>query len=106
MKNIVINFKKDKGLVPAIIQDYKSGEVLMLGFMNSEALKKTLESRWVYFWSRSRSKLWMKGVKSGNKLKVKKILMDCDADTILIKAELAGTSVCHTGSKTCFKEVI
>lgn len=94
------------GLVPAIIQDYKSGEVLMLGFMDKEALQKTLKSGWVYFWSRSRKRLWMKGEQSGNRLKVKKILQDCDGDSILIKAELFGKGACHTGNKTCFyKEV-
>lgn len=106
MKNINIDFKQGNGLVPAIIQDYKSGEVLMLGFMNQEALQKTLESKWVYFWSRSRDKLWMKGEKSGNKLKVKEIFIDCDKDTLLLKVEIIGKNVCHTGNKTCFKEVI
>lgn len=102
MKNIDIDFGKGDGLVPAIIQDYQSGEVLMLGFMNQEALQKTLESGWVYFWSRNRKKLWMKGEESGNKLKVKKIFVDCDSDAILMKVQLIGTSVCHTGNQTCF----
>lgn len=104
MKNI--DFGKGNGLVPAVIQDYKSGEVLMLGYMNREALQKTLESGWVYFWSRSRDKLWMKGEESGNKLKVKEILEDCDKDSILVKAELIGENVCHTGNRTCFYEQI
>ena len=107
MKNIDIDFGKGNGLVPAIIQDYKSGEVLMLGFMNQEALQKTLDSDWVNFWSRSRQRLWMKGEKSGNKLRVRTIYKDCDSDSLLIKAELIGKSVCHTGNKTCFyQEVI
>lgn len=107
MSDIDIDFKKGDGLVPAIIQDYESGEVLMLGFMNKEALQKTLKSGWVYFWSRSKKRLWMKGEQSGNKLKVKEILQDCDGDSILIKAELVGKYVCHTGNKTCFyQEVI
>lgn len=97
-----LDFKK--GLIPAIIQDYKSGEVLMLGFMNQEALQKTKDTGWVYFWSRSKNRLWMKGEQSGNKLKIKKILQDCDRDTLLIKVELIGTNVCHTGNKTCFYE--
>lgn len=93
-------------LVPAIIQDYKSGEILMLGFMNQEALQKTLNSGWVYFWSRSKKRLWMKGEQSGNKLKVKEMFKDCDKDAFLIKVELIGKSVCHTGNRTCFYEQI
>ncbi len=107
MNNIDVNFGKGNGLVSAIIQDYKSGEVLMLGFMNQDALQKTLDSGWVWFWSRSRQKLWMKGEESGNKLKVKKTFKDCDNDSLLIKVELVGKNVCHTGNKTCFyQEVI
>lgn len=89
-------------LIPAIIQDYQSGDVYMLGYMNKEAIKKTKETGWVYFWSRSRKRLWMKGEQSGNKLKVKEILVDCDNDTLLVKVELKGKSVCHTGNLTCF----
>lgn len=100
-----LNFKK--GLIPTIIQDYKSNEVLMLGYINKEALQKTKDEGWIYFWSRSRNRLWMKGEQSGNKLKVKMVLQDCDGDAVLIKAELIGKNVCHTGNKTCFyKEVI
>lgn len=95
-----------KNLIPAIIQDYKTQDVYMLGYMNTEALEKTKETGWVYFWSRSRNKLWMKGEQSGNKLKVKSIFLDCDKDTLLIKVELFGTHVCHTGSKDCFSECI
>lgn len=106
MTKMKVNFKKGDGLVPAIIQDSKSGEVLMLGFMNQEALKKTLNSGWVYFWSRSRDKLWMKGEESGNKLKVREILEDCDKDTLLIKVELMGKNTCHTGNRSCFYQQI
>ncbi len=107
MNNIIIDFEKGNGLVPAIIQNYKSGEVLMLGFMNQEAVKRTRETGLVHFYSRSRQKLWMKGEESGNKLKVKKIYTDCDTDAILIKVELIGTAVCHTGRKSCFfKELL
>lgn len=107
MKNIDIDFGKGNGLVPAIIQDYQSGEVLMLGFMNQEALKKTLDSGSVYFWSRSRNKLWMKGKESGNELRVRKIFKDCDSDSLLVKVKLIGKSVCHKGNKNCFyQEVI
>src|SRR3989344_7743060 len=91
-----------KGLIPAIVQDYKSKDVLMLGYINKEALQKTKDEGWVYFWSRSRNKLWMKGEESGNKLKVKEIIQDCDGDTVLMKVELIGKNVCHTGNKTCF----
>jgi phosphoribosyl-AMP cyclohydrolase len=100
MKKISVHFQK--GLIPAIVQDYTDGAVYMLGYMNKEAFAKTRETGWVYFWSRSRNKLWMKGEESGNTLKVKDILLDCDGDTLLLKAELKGTSVCHTGNKTCF----
>ena len=102
MKNISIDFSKGKGLAPAIIQDYQNGIVYMLGFMNEETLEKTKETGWVYFWSRNKKRLWMKGEKSGNKLKVKRILIDCDSDTLLVKVELNGTNVCHTGNRTCF----
>lgn len=97
-----LNFSKNNGLIPTIIQDFKSLEVLMLGFMNKEAFKKTLNSGLVYFWSRTRKKLWIKGEKSGNKLKVKEFFIDCDQDTLLIKVELIGTSVCHSGNLSCF----
>lgn len=102
MKNITLDFKKGDGLIPAIIQDNKAGVVLMLGYMNKEAFEKTKATGFVNFWSRSRQKLWMKGEESGNKLKVKSISADCDYDTILIKAELIGKAVCHTGSYSCF----
>jgi phosphoribosyl-AMP cyclohydrolase len=97
-----IDFRKGGGLIPTIIQEDKTGKVLMLGYMNKEALKKTRATGWVHFWSRSRQKLWLKGEESGNRLKVKKTFLDCDGDTILIKAKLLGTGVCHTGSYTCF----
>lgn len=97
-----IDFEKEKGLVPAIIQDYKTNDVFMLGYMNEEALQKTLQSGWVYFWSRSRQELWMKGGKSGNKLKLREIVTDCDRDALLLKVELIGTNVCHKGFRSCF----
>jgi phosphoribosyl-ATP pyrophosphohydrolase/phosphoribosyl-AMP cyclohydrolase len=99
-----IDFKKYKdGLVPAIIQDDKTDKVLMLGFMNEEALQKTKESGKVTFFSRSKNCLWTKGEESGNFLLLKNILADCDNDTLLIKAEPLGP-VCHTGADTCWKE--
>lgn len=89
------------GLVPAIVQDHLTGTVLMLGYMNEEAWAKTLETGLVTFYSRSKSRLWTKGETSGNVLKVKKVLPDCDRDSLLILAEPAGP-VCHTGTMTCF----
>ena len=102
MKNNQIKFDKTNGLIPAIIQDDKTSEVYMLGYMNKLALEKTRKSRRVYFWSRSRKKLWMKGETSGNTLRVTKIFLDCDGDTLLISVILMGKNVCHTGSMTCF----
>ena len=95
------NFKKLNGLMPAVIQDYKTNKVLMLGFMNKEALKKTLKEGKVSYWSRTRKKLWTKGESSGHFQIVKKICLDCDNDTLLIKVKQIG-NVCHTGNKTCF----
>ncbi|OGG27349.1 phosphoribosyl-AMP cyclohydrolase [Candidatus Gottesmanbacteria bacterium RIFCSPLOWO2_01_FULL_39_12b] len=102
MKNIKIDFKKLNGLVPVIIQDDKTGDVLMLGFMNQPSYQKTVKEGLVYFWSRKRKKLWLKGETSGNKLKVKKIFLDCDFDALLIKIDVSEKSVCHTGRKSCF----
>lgn len=98
----LIDFKKMNGLVPAIIQDKKTSQIYMLGFMNEKALKETIKNGYVYFWSRSRNKLWMKGETSNNKLKVEEIITDCDNDTLLIRVTLIGTNVCHTGKRTCF----
>ena len=95
-----IKFNKD-GLIPAIAQDADSGEVLMLAYMNEEALRRTLASGEAWFYSRSRQELWHKGETSGNVLKVKSIHKDCDSDTLLVKAEPAGPT-CHTGERSCF----
>ena len=101
---MTVNFKKySDGLVPAIIQDATTQKVLMLGFMNAEALIKTSELQKVTFFSRSKNRLWTKGEESGNYLFVKEIKADCDNDTLLIKAEPAGP-VCHTGADTCWDE--
>lgn len=100
----LVNYAKCGGLVPAIIQDDKTQVVLMLGFMNPEALRKTLDTSLVTFWSRTRSVLWTKGAHSGLTLTVRKMYLDCDNDTILIKATPAG-HVCHTGADTCFGEI-
>ena len=91
----------EKGLIPAIIQDADTGEVLMLGYMDKEALKRTASGDEVWFYSRSRKELWHKGETSGNRIKVTSIWKDCDSDTILIKGKPLGP-VCHTGNKTCF----
>ena len=91
----------EKGLIPAIVQDANTGEVLMLGYMNKESLRRTLSSGEVWFYSRSRQELWHKGATSGNRIKVRSLWQDCDSDTILVKGEPMGP-VCHTGNKTCF----
>ena len=99
-----VDFKKYKdGLAPAIVQDYNTQKVLMLGFMNEEALKQTEQSGLVTFYSRSKKRLWTKGEESGNHLKLRQILLDCDKDSLLIKAEPTGP-VCHTGADTCWME--
>ena len=99
-----IDFKKYKdGLVPAVVQDFKTQKVLMLGFMDEKALKTTEETGLVTFFSRSKKRLWTKGEESGNHLKLRQILVDCDKDTLLIKAEPTGP-VCHTGADTCWAE--
>lgn len=92
----------EKGLIPAIIQDVNSNEVLMMAYMNKESLERTIESGKTCFWSRSRQKYWVKGETSGNIQTVKEILYDCDEDTLLIKVEQAGSGACHTGNRTCF----
>ena len=98
MDNLRFN---EKGLIQAIVQDADTGEVLMLGYMNDEALRRTMSSGEVWFYSRSRQELWHKGETSGNRLMVQELWKDCDSDTILVKANPLGP-VCHTGNKTCF----
>ena len=97
-----LDFKKLDGLIPAVIQDAASGEVLMLGFMNSEAYAATQASGEVTFFSRSRNKMWRKGEQSGHVLRVREILIDCDVDTLLIRVDAVGPGVCHEGYRTCF----
>ena len=92
----------DKGLIPAIVQDVNNNEVLMLGYMNEESLKRTIEGGRTCFWSRSRQEFWTKGLTSGNVQNIKEILYDCDADTLLVKVEQVGSGACHTGKRTCF----
>jgi phosphoribosyl-AMP cyclohydrolase len=96
------NLKYDeKGLIPAVIQDWKTGEVLMVAYMNAESLKRTVNTGLTWFWSRSRQKFWQKGETSGNIQRVKEILYDCDQDTLLVKVEQTGPA-CHTGERSCF----
>ncbi len=97
-----LNFDKLNGLIAAVIQDYKTGKVLMVGFMNKEAYEKTIETGKVWYYSRTRKELWMKGNTSGKVQIVKDILIDCDDDTLLIKAEQKGDASCHDGYETCF----
>lgn len=97
-----IDFEKSGGLVPAIIQDERSGDVLMLGFMNADSLKETQYSGEVVFFSRSRGKLWKKGESSGHILRVREIRVDCDADALLVRVEPIGPGVCHEGYRSCF----
>ncbi len=99
-----LDFSKMNGLLPAVIQDADTGKVLMVGFMNDEAYRKTLETGLVTFYSRTKNRLWTKGEESGHHLTVKEVIPDCDRDTLLIKASPNGP-VCHTGSDTCFDEV-
>jgi phosphoribosyl-AMP cyclohydrolase len=97
-----IDFQKAGGLVPAIIQDQRTGEVLMLGFMNEESLEQTRATGEVVFFSRSRNKLWKKGESSGHVLKVRELFVDCDLDAVLVKVEPVGPGVCHEGYRSCF----
>ena len=97
-----IDFQKSGGLVPAIIQDESSGDVLMLGFMNPESLAETRRTGEVVFFSRSRNKLWKKGESSGHVLRVREIRVDCDADALLVRVEAVGPGVCHEGYRSCF----
>ena len=98
-----MDFSKLDGLIPAVIQDERTSEVLMVGFMNEEALRKTRESGFATFFSRTRGKLWTKGETSGNRLAVSRILVDCDDDTVLVKVTPLGDGVaCHTGERSCF----
>jgi phosphoribosyl-AMP cyclohydrolase len=101
---IEIDFKKGDGLIPVIIQDATTHEVMMLGYMNREAWEKTVKTRRASFWSRSRKKIWVKGETSGNYQEVKEIRLDCDGDTLLLKVDQIGGAACHTGFKSCFHQ--
>ncbi len=99
---IELDFEKGKGLLPTIVQDYETKEVLMLAYMNRQSWLKTLETGKATYWSRSRSTLWVKGESSGHFQLVKEIRIDCDSDTILLMVEQVGGAACHTGYKSCF----
>jgi phosphoribosyl-ATP pyrophosphohydrolase/phosphoribosyl-AMP cyclohydrolase len=102
-----MDFSKLDGLIPAVIQDAESAEVLMVGFMNEEALALTRQTGYATFFSRTRNKLWMKGETSGNRLQVVDMLTDCDDDTVLVKVKRLGDgNVCHTGTRSCFNESV
>ena len=99
---IKLNFAKLDGLIPAVVQDFQSGEVLMVGFMNAQAWETTLNTGKATFFSRTRNTLWTKGLTSGNVQLVKEIRIDCDDDTVLLKVEQVGGAACHTGHRSCF----
>jgi phosphoribosyl-AMP cyclohydrolase len=96
-----LDFKKGNGLIPVVVQDANSKKVLMLAYANEEALAKTLKTGYAHYWSRSRQKLWMKGETSGHTQKIKRVVADCDYDTLLYVVEQKGPA-CHTGAETCF----
>jgi phosphoribosyl-AMP cyclohydrolase len=107
MTDTKIDFAKMDGLVPGIVQDSRTGEVLMVGFLNEISYRKTLETGFVTFWSRTRQKLWMKGETSGNRLRVVTASTDCDHDTLLFRVEVEGDGlVCHEGTVSCFTRPI
>ncbi len=97
-----LDFKKSDGLITAVIQDHQSGRVLMVGYMNEDAFRLTVERGYAIFWSRSRQRLWLKGESSGHKLIVKSIQTDCDQDAVLVRVEAIGPGVCHEGYESCF----
>ena len=102
-----MDFDKLGGLIPAVVQDDESGDVLMVGFMNRAALERTVATGYATFYSRTRERLWTKGESSGNRLRVRQLLVDCDRDTLLVKAITEGSgNVCHTGERTCFFQTL
>ena len=102
MTDFSIDFERGQGLVPAIVQDWKTGEVLMVAYMNGASWAKTQETGKACFWSRSRQKLWLKGETSGHVQIIKEIYLDCDNDALLLKVEQVGGAACHTGYRSCF----
>lgn len=102
----MLDFDKGNGLVAAIAQDYDTGDVLMLAYMNEASWKRTLETGEVHYWSRSRKELWHKGATSGHVQKVREIRVDCDRDTVLLKVDQVGGAACHTGHRSCFHYLV
>ncbi|MFH1860453.1 MAG: phosphoribosyl-AMP cyclohydrolase [bacterium] len=99
---IILNFAKMDGLVPAVVQDYKTNEVLMVAFINEEAWQKTLDTGKAHYYTRTRQKIWLKGETSGHFQLIKEILVDCDDDTVVFRVEQVGGAACHTGYNSCF----
>jgi phosphoribosyl-AMP cyclohydrolase len=102
MSDLGIDFSKEQGLIPAIVQDWQTGEVLMIAYMNAASWAKTQETGRACFWSRSRKKIWLKGETSGHVQIVKEVYLDCDNDALLLKVEQFGGAACHTGYRSCF----
>ncbi len=102
MEEAEIDFAKGQGLIPVIVQDWQTGEVLMLAYMNAASWQKTQELGQAFYWSRSRQKIWHKGESSGHVQIVKEVYIDCDNDTLLLKVEQVGGAACHTGFRSCF----
>ena len=99
---IELDFSKNSGLIPAIVQDFRSGKVLMLAYINQASWEKTLKTGEAHYWSRSRQEIWHKGESSGHVQKIREIYADCDNDTVLFRVEQIGGAACHTGHETCF----
>ena len=103
---VELDFEKGKGLLPAVVQEFQTGKVLMLAYINRASWEKTLETGEAHYWSRSRQEIWHKGGTSGNVQKIKEIYVDCDNDTVLFKVEQVGGAACHTGYETCFHKQV
>jgi len=106
MKKYKIDFNKSNGIIPVIAQDFKTGDVLMLAYMNEEAFKLTQSTGYAHYWSRSKSRIWKKGESSGHIQIVKQIYLDCDSDTLLLKVNQVGEAACHEGYRSCFFRLI
>ena len=103
---VELDFSKGDGLLPAIVQDYESGKILMLAYINEASWKKSLETNEAHYWSRSRQEIWHKGGTSGHVQKIREIYADCDNDTVLFKVEQVGGAACHTGYESCFHKMV
>lgn len=102
MKKYTIDFNKGNGIVPAIVQDFKTGDVLMLGYMNEESFTLSQSTGFAHYWSRSKNRIWKKGESSGHIQIIREIYLDCDSDTILLKIDQSGEAACHEGYRSCF----